>query len=36
MAKGKFPKPIPLGARAVGWLNEELENWINERAKLRE
>jgi prophage regulatory protein len=26
--KGDFPKPIQLGARAVGWLESEVENWI--------
>jgi prophage regulatory protein len=25
---GTFPKPIPLGARAVGWLEEDVQQWI--------
>ena len=25
MAAGEFPKPIRLGARAVGWIEEEID-----------
>jgi prophage regulatory protein len=25
--KGEFPAPISLGARAVGWLEDEIETW---------
>jgi prophage regulatory protein len=32
---GRFPRPVPLGARARGWLAEEIEQWIRERAALR-
>lgn len=28
---GEFPKPYPLGARAVGWLSDEIEAWIESR-----
>ena len=28
---GEFPKPYPLGARAVGWLSDEIEGWIDSR-----
>ena len=28
---GEFPKPYPLGARAVGWLSDEVESWIDSR-----
>lgn len=28
ISDGTFPKPIPLGDRAVGWLEEEIEDWI--------
>lgn len=27
----KFPKPVQLGARAVAWVDEEVEAWIRER-----
>lgn len=28
IADGSFPKPISLGARAVGWLESEIEAWL--------
>ena len=28
IAEGSFPKPISLGARAVGWLESEIEAWL--------
>jgi len=28
---GSFPKPIKLGARSVGWIEEEVDNWIENR-----
>ena len=28
---GAFPAPIPLGARAVGWLESEVSAWISLR-----
>lgn len=28
ISKGDFPPPIRLGARAVAWLEEEVEAWI--------
>jgi prophage regulatory protein len=30
---GEFPKPYPLGARAVAWLAEDIEAWIESRIK---
>ena len=33
MTKGLFPKPIPIGIRAVGWLLNDLENWISMRSR---
>jgi prophage regulatory protein len=27
--KGMFPKQIPIGARAVGWLEAEIDLWID-------
>jgi prophage regulatory protein len=35
MGNGNFPKSIPIGARAVGWLEEEVEQWISERVEMR-
>lgn len=31
MAEGSFPKPIKLGARAVGWLQSEVNEWLEAR-----
>lgn len=29
IAEGSFPKPVPLGGRrAVGWLESQVESWI--------
>ena len=28
VAEGTFPKPISLGARAVGWIDAEVEAWL--------
>ena len=30
-----FPKAVPLGKRAVGWLQSEIDQWINQRAQSR-
>ncbi|KWW37556.1 prophage regulatory protein [Cupriavidus metallidurans] len=32
---GQFPKPIPLGAKAVGWLASEVEAWLDARIQAR-
>ena len=29
--EGKFPKPLKLGPQASGWLEDEVEAWINTR-----
>lgn len=31
IAQGKFPKPIKLGVRAVGWDSLEIERWLLDR-----
>ena len=31
---GAFPKPVPLGARAVGWVESEVSDWITQRVKI--
>jgi prophage regulatory protein len=33
IAQGSFPKSIALGERAVGWLESDLDEWINERIR---
>ena len=27
----RFPRPVSLGARAVGWIEAEVDEWIRER-----
>ena len=29
VADGTFPRPINLGARAVGWLESDIESWLD-------
>ena len=29
---GLFPKPVSLGARAVGWFEGQVDEWIESRA----
>lgn len=31
VAQGKFPPPIKLGTRASGWLESEINAWIEQR-----
>jgi prophage regulatory protein len=33
VSRHEFPRPVQLGARAVGWLESEIEEWIRERVK---
>ena len=35
MADGGFPKPVSLGAKAVAWVEDEVENWIVEKIEGR-
>lgn len=34
VTEGKFPKPINLGNRSVGWLQSEVVAWIKNRIRL--
>ncbi len=34
--EGTFPKPIKLGARAVGWLENDLDVWLAARVEIRD
>lgn len=31
ISEGLFPKPISLGGRAVGWVESEIDDWLNQR-----
>ena len=33
---GIFPKSVPLGGRAVGWVEQEVEDWILARIEERD
>ncbi len=33
VAEGTFPKPIGLGGRAVGWVEAEVQDWLERRIK---
>lgn len=34
--KSQFPKQINLGARAVGWVESEVQGWIQQRISERD
>jgi prophage regulatory protein len=36
MAEGLFPRPIKLGPRAVGWIEEEVDHYIEQRIAARD
>jgi prophage regulatory protein len=36
MAQGSFPKPLPLGPKARGWLESEVNDWIATRVAERD
>ena len=31
ISQGKFPKPVSLGGRAVGWVEIEIEDWLTQQ-----
>jgi prophage regulatory protein len=31
VSQGTFPRPVSLGGRAVGWVDEEIQLWVAER-----
>jgi len=33
--EGRFPPPVALGARAVGWIESEIDAWIAQRVSAR-
>jgi prophage regulatory protein len=36
ISQGKFPKQIDLGARSVGWVDTEIEEWLLAKIELRD
>ena len=35
-AAGKFPKRVQLGPGRVGWIDQEVEDWLNQRIAERD
>lgn len=33
--RSQFPKPVKLGVRTVGWIKEEVEQWLRQRMESR-
>ena len=36
IAEGRFPRPVKLGVRAVGWVSSEVDEWIEARVAERD
>ena len=36
VAEGSFPAPVKLGPRAVAWVSEEIEEWMDARIAERD
>jgi prophage regulatory protein len=36
IGEGNFPKPVSLGDRCVGWVYEEVQEWILDRIEMRD
>ena len=35
ISEDNFPRPIQLGVRAVGWLEAEIDEWLDQQIKNR-
>ncbi|RTZ73182.1 MAG: AlpA family transcriptional regulator [Gammaproteobacteria bacterium] len=33
ISEGRFPKPVSLGGRAVGWIEAEINDWLDQQIK---
>ena len=31
ISEGRFPAPVSLGGRAVGWIEAEIQGWLEDR-----
>ena len=36
VGEGMFPKPVPLGGRTVGWVDQEIDEWILAKIESRD
>lgn len=34
--EGRFPRPVPLGGRAVAWVEKEISEWTDARVAERD
>ena len=34
VAEGEFPKPVKISTRSVGWVESDLDDWIQDRISL--
>ena len=34
ISEGSFPKPISLGGRAVGWIESEIQGWVEQQIQV--
>ncbi len=34
IAEGRFPRPVKLGTRAVGWLESDVDQWLAQQIEL--
>ncbi|OMR89897.1 hypothetical protein AQ732_05445 [Burkholderia pseudomallei] len=35
IAKNEFPKPVPIGAKSVAWIEAEVSAWMREKISQR-
>lgn len=35
ISAGTFPAPVPLGEKSVGWIEAEIQSWIESRVAAR-
>ncbi len=36
IAQGRFPKPVPISERSVGWVEAEVDAWLEARIAQRD
>jgi prophage regulatory protein len=36
ISRGTFPRQVPLGDKAVGWLESEIDDWIARQVRQRD
>jgi prophage regulatory protein len=35
ISEGNFPRPVQLGVRAVGWVESEIDEWLDQQIQNR-